>query len=277
MIQSLRNMFRSPQSPAEPAAAPSGAAVPAGMRVYVVGDIHGMIDHFAALIDAIEADDARLNRGEPRADTLVVLLGDLVDRGPDSAGVLTLAREWQLERRVRILLGNHEEMLLQSFDNEEVLRHFLRHGGRETLLSFGVPEDVYVEATYPQVQDLMRSTIPAAALDFIRSFEDVVRVGDYAFVHAGVRPGVPLGAQRASDLRWIRDPFLNHAERHEAVIVHGHTITDTVDLRANRIGLDTGAYLSGVLSALCLEGGTRRVIAARGLDGAMAIEHALLD
>ena len=274
MINRLRQMFRAPGAP-EPAMAdgPAVAAVPAGTRVYAVGDVHGRLDLFNALVDAIEADDAAACARHGPAETTVVLLGDLIDRGPDSAGVLGLAREWRNHRRVRILCGNHEEMMLQSFDNIEVLRHFLRHGGRETVLSFGVDEATYAEATFEEVQAMMREVVPQAAIDFIASFEDVVRIGDYAFVHAGIRPGAPLEAQRQSDLRWIRESFLASAAPHEAVIVHGHTITEAVDLRPNRIGIDTGAYLSGVLTALCLEGSTRRLIEARAGENGVAIEH----
>lgn len=274
MIKRFRQLFRATGAP-DPVAAqgPAAAAVPAGTRVYAVGDIHGRIDLFSALVDAIEADDAAAVVRDGPAETTVVLLGDLIDRGPDSAGVLGLAREWRNHRRVRILCGNHEEMLLQSFDNIEVLRHFLRHGGRETVLSFGIDEPTYVEATFEEVQAMMHQAVPQAALDFIASFEDVVRIGDYAFVHAGVRPGVPLAEQRTGDLRWIRESFLGSGNAHEAVIVHGHTITEGIELRPNRIGIDTGAYLSGVLTALCLEGPHRRLIEARAGEDGITIHH----
>ena len=278
MINRLRQMFRASGASGAAMVAAGGVAagVPAGTRVYAVGDIHGRLDLFSALVDAIEADDAAACARTGPADTTVVLLGDLIDRGPDSAGVLGLAREWRNHRRVRILCGNHEEMLLQSFDNVEVLRHFLRHGGRETVLSFGIDEAAYVEATFEQVQAMMHAAVPQAALDFVASYEDVVRIGDYAFVHAGVRPGVPLDAQKQADLRWIRESFLASAATHEAVIVHGHTISEAVELCPNRIGIDTGAYLSGVLTALCLEGASRRLIEARGGADGITIGHVSL-
>src|SRR5690606_20607728 len=132
-----------------PAAA--SAAIPAGQRVYAIGDIHGRRDLFEALIDAIDTDDASL----PPAETTVILLGDLVDRGSDSAGVIALAREWQKRRWVRILAGNHEEMFLRSFSKLEVFRHFLRHGGRETVLSYGVGRDAFIQASLEEAQQLM--------------------------------------------------------------------------------------------------------------------------
>lgn len=242
------------------------ATLPAGQRVYAVGDIHGRLDLFEALIAEIEADDAA---GAP-AETTVILLGDLVDRGPDSAGVIARAREWQRQRRVRILAGNHEEMFLQSFDKVETLKHFLRFGGKETVLSFGVDPEAYLVASVQEVQDLMRAAVPAEDRAFLESFEDMIAIGDYLFVHAGISPQVPFEEQRTGDLRWIREPFLSHAEPFGAVVVHGHTISDEPQDRGNRIGIDTGAYLSGRLTALVLEGSTRRYLTATDDGGAIS-------
>lgn len=259
MLSALRNLFR----PAEPE--PFPAAVPAGERAYAVGDIHGRLDLFVAAIRAIEADDAV----RAPARTTVILLGDLIDRGPDSAGVVSAAREWQLRRRVRILAGNHEEMLLLALEREDVLRSFLRHGGRETVLSYPVDPVAYAAADYPGVQALMRRAIPAADIAFIRSFENVIRIGDYLFVHAGIAPEVPVERQREGDLRWIREPFLSYGGDHGCMVVHGHTITEEPQLRNNRIGLDTGAFMSGRLTVLGLEGTDRWLIEARDENGAI--------
>ena len=256
MLNTLRSFFR-----ATPAAAP--AAIPASERVYAVGDIHGRLDLFGALIRAVEEDDAA--RGAAR--TTMILLGDLVDRGPDSAGVIAAARDWQKRRTVRIIAGNHEEMMLLAIDKEEVMRPFLRHGGHETLLSYPVDPLAYAEADFAGVQALMRAAIPAADLEFIRSFEDAVRIGDYLFVHAGILPGVPAEAQRRGDLRWIREPFLSHEGDHGFVVVHGHTIAEEPVLRPNRIGIDTGAFYTGRLTALALEGTARWLIEAAEEDG----------
>lgn len=255
MIDALRQFFRAKPTRALP-------AVPADERIYAVGDIHGRLDLFAALMTAIERDDAA--RG--RAETTIILLGDLVDRGADSAGVIAAARELQQRRGVRIIAGNHEEMFLRGFDDVEVLRHFLRFGGRETLLSYPIDPDALRMAEIEQVQTMMRDAVPGDDLDFIRTFEDSIAIGDYMFVHAGVRPGAPLGQQDRQDLRWIREPFLSHPGDHGRVIVHGHTIAPEAEVLTNRIGIDTGAYMSGRLTALGLEGTKRWLIEAS--DGA---------
>ncbi|MFA9200111.1 MAG: metallophosphoesterase family protein [Cypionkella sp.] len=249
MLASLRQLFKRP-------AVAAHHAVPDGSRYYVIGDVHGRLDLFEALIEAIEQDD----RASGPADTCVVLLGDLVDRGPDSAGVVERARRWQAARRVELLAGNHEEMFLQAFDDTGVLRHFLRHGGRQTVLSYGVPREAYDNATYEELQALMRAAVPPAHVEFLASARDHLVAGDYLFVHAGIAPGVPLEEQQRHHLRWIREPFLQHTDSHGHLVIHGHTITEGVDSRSNRIGIDTGAYRSGRLTALVLEGTSRRYL-----------------
>lgn len=260
MFQALKRIF----APAEHAELP---AVPEGERVYAIGDIHGRHDLFGALVEAIDADDAA--RGP--ADTTVVLLGDLVDRGPASAQVIALAREWQARRRVRILAGNHEEMFLRSFDELEIFRHFLRHGGRETALSYGIDRAQFLEAELEDAQKLLRAFVPAEDIAFLEAFEDMIRIGDYLFVHAGIDPRVPIDEQKRRDLRWIREPFLSHPESHGPVVVHGHTITEAPEDWGNRIGIDTGAFRTGRLTALALEGTTRRYIEAVEADGGVAV------
>ena len=255
LMRWLKSLFGKDESP--PARV---ARVPDGVRVYAVGDIHGRLDLFEALVDAIDADDAAL----PAAQTTVILLGDLVDRGPDSAGVVAKARAWQKQRNVRILTGNHEEMFLKSFDNPEMLRHFLRHGGRETLISYGIGKKAYMNATLEQVMTLMAEHVPPEERAYIESFEDSIAIGDYFFAHAGVDPAKPLAEQDAKNLRWIREPFLSHDEPLEKVIVHGHTITDVPEDNGVRIGIDTGAYNTHQLTALALEGGERRYLVAVG-------------
>jgi serine/threonine protein phosphatase 1 len=252
MISRLRTLLAPKAAPKAP------ARVPAGERVYAIGDIHGRADLFDEMILAIEADDAA--RGA--AETTVVLLGDLVDRGPDSALVVKTARQWQERRRVRILAGNHEQMFLDSFERTEVLRNFLRHGGRETLLSYPVAREDYDAATLDELKDMMPGFVPAEDIAFIRGFEDHVVIGDYLFVHAGIRPGVALEEQQVSDLRWIRGEFLEDRRDHGHVVVHGHTICEDVVERPNRIGIDTGAFMSGVLTAVGLEGAERWYITA---------------
>ncbi|MFM6950874.1 MAG: metallophosphoesterase [Novosphingobium sp.] len=247
---------------------PPGSAVPAGERVYAIGDIHGRADLLAALIDAIDADDA--DRGP--AQTSVILLGDLIDRGPDSAGVIRLARAWQSRRRVRILKGNHEEMFLDALDQEEVMRHFLRFGGREMLLSYPLDPLAYTRAELGEVAGLARAAIPAEDIAFIRGFEDQIQIGDYLFVHAGVRPGVAIADQRESDLRWIREAFLDHPDSFGPIVVHGHTIFDAPQIRHNRIGIDTGAYRSDRLTALGLQETNRWLLTSVAEAGAVRVQ-----
>lgn len=251
MLKQLRSLL-SPR-PSQPP-----PAVPPGERVYAVGDIHGCSTLFAALIEAIEADD----EARAQAQTSVILLGDLVDRGPQSAEVIAMARDLGKRRKLRILMGNHEEMLLDALENEEIFKHFLRFGGRETILSYPVDPDRYHRAELAEAHALMREVIPEADIEFIRGFEDRIEIGDFLFVHAGIRPGIPLDQQKTADLRWIRDPFLTHRESFGPVVVHGHTIFDTPRIDPNRISIDTGAYRSGRLSALALEASDRWLITA---------------
>lgn len=256
MFQALRQIFARSEDVALP-------AVPPGQRVYAVGDIHGRRDLFEALVAAIDADDAAAGP----AETTVILLGDLVDRGPDSAGVIALARAWQARRLVRILGGNHEEMFLRGFDELEVFRHFLRHGGRETVLSYGVDRARFLQATMEEAQQLMCESVPREDIAFLEGFEDMVTIGEYVFVHAGIDPRVPLEEQKRRDLRWIREPFLSHSDSHGPVVVHGHTISDAPEDCGNRIGIDTGAFMSGRLTALVLEGTERRYLEAFEAEG----------
>lgn len=258
MIDALRKLLR-------PGHAQPASAVLPGERVYAIGDIHGRSDLFIPLIDAIEADD----RTREPAYTTVVLLGDLVDRGPDSSGVISAARDLAARRKVRIIAGNHEEMFLQCFDDLELFRHFLRYGGRETVLSYPLDVVEWNAASHEEAQVLMRAAVPEEDLAFIRGFEDTVVIGDYLFVHAGIAPGIPVEEQSRQDLRWIREPFLSHSGDHGHIVVHGHTITPEPVIRANRIGIDTGAYASGRLTALGLEGTGRWLIEACDHEGSV--------
>jgi serine/threonine protein phosphatase 1 len=237
--------------------------VPHGTRYYVIGDIHGRLDLFEAMIAAIEREIL----ASPEQDHRVVLLGDLVDRGPDSAGVVAYARGWQTLRNVRVLAGNHEEMLLAAFEKPEALRHFLKHGGFETIVSYGLTRAELNTLALDELFQLLPTVIPQEERDYIASFETMIIAGDYAFVHAGVDPAVPLADQKRSDLLWIREAFLSHEGPLEKVVVHGHTIFDEVVDCGNRIGIDTGAFRSGVLTALVLEGDQRRILQARAENG----------
>jgi serine/threonine protein phosphatase 1 len=266
MFASLRQRFRA----RPPAPRPS---VPAGTRYYLIGDIHGRLDLFEALIAAIEHDDS----ASAPARTTVVLLGDLVDRGPASAGVVERAMRWQAEREVVLLAGNHEEMFLESFEDLAVLRHFLRHGGRQTVLSYGVDRQAYDNASFEELQAMMRRAVPPEHIAFLAAGRDHLEAGDYLFVHAGIVPEVPLERQTPHHLRWIREPFLDHPEPHSHFVVHGHTITDDIDSRNNRIGIDTGAYRSGRLTALVLEGEARRFLQTAETDEGIVVQPCASD
>jgi len=231
-------------------------AVPQGERVYAIGDIHGRLDLFTQLLAAIDRDDAERKPSQ----TSIVLLGDLVDRGPDSAGVIALARRLVATGGTEVIMGNHEEMFLLSFDKVDALRGFLKFGGRETLASYGIDVGEFSPDEAEALQQAMRERVPMEDLGFIHGFEKFVRIGDYVFVHAGLRPDTPLEMQLSYDCRWIREPFLSHQGTFPGFVVHGHTVTAEPDTRTNRIGIDTGAYMSGRLTALGLEGTERWII-----------------
>lgn len=238
--------------------APVPPRIPPGQRVFAIGDIHGRLDLLDDLLDQIARENAR--RGP--AQTVLIFLGDLIDRGPDSAAVierlLTLSTpDWTM----RFLLGNHEEVFLSVLaGNYEALKFFNRIGGDATIASYGIRKGDYAADDFYEVMDLLRDAVPDRHVAFLQGFEDQIVIGDYAFVHAGIRPGIPLAAQKAEDLRWIRHEFLKSDSAHEKTIVHGHTVTADVDERANRIGLDTGAQSNGRLSAMGFEGDQRWVL-----------------
>lgn len=230
-------------------------AIPDGRRVYAIGDIHGRDDLFAELIDRIRADNA----ARPPLPVTLILLGDLVDRGPQSAEVVERAIGLRAEfPDTRMLIGNHEECFLAALTGDvRRLRYFMRIGGEATVRSYWRDKASLTEASFDEVAVRLPALVPAAHVEFLGNGEDVIEIGDYVFVHAGIRPGVPLEKQSLSDLRWIRDDFLEDDRDHGVMIVHGHTIQDEVDEWPNRIGIDTGAYNSGKLTAIALEGSDR--------------------
>lgn len=236
-------------------------AVPDGHRVYAVGDVHGQDHLLADLLAKIEADIV----ARPGGQVTIVFLGDLIDRGPKSAEVVERLRTYRpLGVRTEFLAGNHEEVLLRILEGEDSLvADWLRFGGSHCARSYGLSSSQLAKMSPTDAVETLRATIPAEHQAFLASFADTFRAGDYLFVHAGIRPGVALAEQAQIDLRWIRGPFLDHPARHEVMVVHGHSITEEVDERAGRIGIDTGAYKHGVLTALVLERDERRVIQAR--------------
>ncbi len=230
-------------------------SLPEGSRVYAIGDVHGRLDLLDDLLEKIDADAA----SRPEAATTLIFLGDLVDRGPDSAGVVDRVMRLAAERpRVRALKGNHEEVFLRAVEGDKrALRLLFRIGGEETLLSYGVDRTAARRLEDDALIALIQRNVPDAHRAFLADMEDLIEMGDYVFVHAGIRPQTPLGEQNAADLRWIRSEFLDFAGPHGKMIVHGHTITEEVAIRSNRIGIDTGAFMSGRLTALGLQGRQR--------------------
>lgn len=230
-----------------------------GVRAYTVGDVHGCLDQLNQLIEQIEADLEE----RPVREAFLVFVGDLIDRGPDSAGVIERLRTYKRPGvRPIFLTGNHEEYFLRVLAGETgVLDNWLLYGGKQCVQSYGVDLDRLAALPEDQALEMVRLQVPEAHRAFFESFGDTFRFGDYLIVHAGIRPGLDLTHQSVADLRWIRDPFLSDNADHGFVVVHGHTIVDEVELRPNRIGIDTGAYRSGVLTALVIEGDERRFLA----------------
>ncbi|WP_336964203.1 metallophosphoesterase family protein [Sphingobium aquiterrae] len=233
-----------------------------GMRVYAIGDIHGRFDLLTDLLERIEQH--AFAQPDP-ADTRIVILGDMIDRGPDSAAVVAhLHAMQQQDDRLVVLLGNHEELMLRAMTDEPgVMRAWVRAGGDATLLSFGVAPPHDADDIDRCAADL-RQAVPMDRIEWMGGLPLTARSGDYLFCHAGIRPGVAIKRQRRGDLLWIRDEFLEDERDHGVVVVHGHSISEGVEDRGNRIGIDTGAYRSGMLTGLYLEGGTREVLTVNG-------------
>lgn len=234
-------------------------AGPPGKRLYAVGDIHGRRDLLDDLLGRIEDDI----RARPVGTAAVVFLGDLIDRGPDSAGVVERLRTLgDFPAKSLFLLGNHEEVLLRVLDGEPGLAYdWLGFGGDACVESYGVAAATLQAMDEARIAGVLRDAIPETHVDFLKSFGDTFSFGDYLFVHAGIRPGIAIAEQQPHDLRWIRNPFLNDSHDHGCMVVHGHTISDGVDRRANRIGIDTGAYRTGVLTAAVVEENDLRFLA----------------
>ncbi|TPG16468.1 serine/threonine protein phosphatase [Sphingomonas koreensis] len=215
-------------------------------RIVAIGDIHGRWDLLQPLLEGIE----RLVVSHTDELTRLVVLGDFIDRGPGTRPIIDFLRTVQ-ERsdRLTVLLGNHEAMLLAAISGDgDAQRSWLHHGGDATLASYGVAPPVDADDAYAfgaRVAD----AIGPDTIDWLRDLPTSFRSGGYFFCHAGIKPGQSLNRQTDDDLLWIRGEFVNDDRDHKAVIVHGHTIVDAVQIRHNRISLDTGAYRSGILSA----------------------------
>jgi serine/threonine protein phosphatase 1 len=245
------NLFASPiQKKVKP-------RVPRGIRVYAIGDIHGRIDLLREVFDRIDASI----EAYPVKHALHILLGDYIDRGPHSREVIDALLARKRQHAIVCLKGNHESYAMQILNDPSILSEWTQWGGINTLLSYGVkpstrndPQDDKV------VAGAFRVALPESHRNFIQSLALSFTCGDYFFTHAGVRPGVPLNEQREQDLLWIREDFLLHEEDFGKVIVHGHTLTAEPDVRPNRINIDTGAYATGRLTCLVLQGDEMRIL-----------------
>jgi serine/threonine protein phosphatase 1 len=240
----------------------------AGQLIYAVGDIHGRYDLLTGLLAGLLADSEVHARGRR---PVLVFCGDYVDRGPDSAKVieslLWLARRPEFD--VRLLKGNHEEAMLAFVEAPEHGVGWLKFGGDETLRSYGVTlcDDEPDVADCFRARDDLLERMPSSHLRLLQGLDLMLTVGGYAFVHAGIRPGIALADQREDDLLWIREDFIEHEGPYAKRIVHGHTwVADQPAVHPHRIGIDTGAYATGVLTAVRLDGETVDFIRALGPD-----------
>jgi serine/threonine protein phosphatase 1 len=231
---------------------------PPGLRIYAIGDVHGRLDLLDQLLAKIALDFAE-SRVQRR---LLVFLGDYVDRGPDSRGVIERLAQGALPGFEHIYLtGNHEDLMLRFLaDPEEAGAAWLWNGGQTTLASYGIASDPLI-APGPSdllaLRDALLAALPAQHRQFLDSLKHYHVEGDLVFVHAGLKPGRLLARQAIEDMLWIRDEFLTSPADFGKLVIHGHTVTMAPEARANRVGIDTGAWKTGHLTALGLEAARR--------------------
>ena len=235
------------------------AAVPEGSRIYAIGDIHGRVDLLESVHRLILSD---AGQGAPKR-RVVVYVGDYVDRGEDFPAVLDLLLERPLpEFQAVPLMGNHERSLLEFLRDPSIGPQWVQFGGDATLFSYGVrpPQMTAPMADFERARQQFARNFPPRHRRFLETLACTHVEGDYFFTHAGVRPGVPLAQQDPEDLLWIRDVFLRSGAFHGKVVVHGHSISQEPAVHPNRIGIDTGAFASGRLTCLVLEGRGHRFL-----------------
>ena len=246
-------------SSAVPASISRITTAPQGECIYAIGDIHGRCDLLERLIVEIEQDAANLPEG---TRATIVFLGDYIDRGLQSRDVIELLLSDRLSAFETIfLMGNHEEALLKFLEDESFGSQWVRYGGGETLYSYGFQPPntrgslgsheamATARSAWSKLWTAFRDRMPPEHLEFYQSLKPYHAAGDYLFVHAGLRPDVDMNEQSTRDMLWIRDEFLDDTRQFSHLIVHGHTPAETVYRDNRRIGLDTGAFLSGKLSA----------------------------
>jgi len=232
-------------------------AMPPGERIYAIGDIHGCFDLLFQLMSGIVNDD----KERPQARKRIVVLGDFIDRGPDSAKIIEFLSASRKADILTVLKGNHEAALVDGIRGDRAaLEAWIDFGGDATLRSYGAQEEDIWPADTRKLVENVRRIIPESVVDWLAELPLTHRAGSYLFVHAGIKPGVALPKQREDDLLWIRGEFTDSMADHGAIIVHGHSISERVSVERNRIGVDTGAYRSGRLSAVGLEAGEHWII-----------------
>lgn len=254
----MLELFRKRRGPTSPK---TPANTPPETRIYAVGDIHGRYDLLLALQEKILADAAE------REDRhrIAIYLGDYIDRGPDSRKVVEHLHTNPLPNFTSIhLMGNHEQSMLGFIRAPEHHANWLQFGGLATLTSYGVGSSLLgSETELIQIARELEMQIPEPERVFLERLETYRVFGDYLFVHAGIRPGRSLESQKVEDLFWIREDFLSHTKPYSHVVVHGHHVTEEPAVRDNRIGIDTGAFATGCLTCLVLDGEERRFIDTR--------------
>jgi serine/threonine protein phosphatase 1 len=255
-MRTTRKPPPSTDDPGMPVALPG--RLPDGMRIYAIGDVHGRNDLLEALLERVRKHVA----ANPIARPLIVVLGDYVDRGPSSRQVLDTLLQRSSYQDTILLQGNHERYVLDFLDNPASLSDWLRLGGLETLRSYGLDPGNFLD---PRTQELLAMSLSLAMhqnghLDLLRDLPSSFTCGDFFFVHAGVRPGVPLDQQSHRDLLEIRKDFLLCTSSFGKIVVHGHTPVSKVEIHANRINIDTGAYATGRLTCVAIEGDQLQII-----------------
>jgi serine/threonine protein phosphatase 1 len=224
-------------------------------RIYAIGDIHGRLDLLERAIAAIRRD---VEEHGPAA--LTVTVGDYVDRGLQSRGVLDRLIKNPFPTPYVAIKGNHESMLEAFLADPATGPYWRQQGGLQTLQSYGIRLRGFMVANFAEARDQLRAALPGAHVDFLRSLKTSLSRGNYFFCHAGVRPGVPLERQSEDDLLWIRDAFLSSDTNFGKIVVHGHTPVAEPEVLPNRIGIDTGAFATGRLTCVALSGGAPRFL-----------------
>jgi serine/threonine protein phosphatase 1 len=227
------------------------------VRLYIIGDIHGRSDLLDLMVDEIKRDIAKYGRRE----SLTITLGDYVDRGPDSRGVLNRLVRNPFPTRYVALKGNHEALFEDFLERPSAADHWRRLGGLETLHSYGVPIDnLMIGKEFEEAARDLNAAVPEAHRKFLDSLETHISIRDCFICHAGIRPSVPLDRQDVSDLLWIRDEFLNSEQNFGKIIIHGHTPHEWPEVKPNRVNIDTGAFATGRLTCLVIDGDKARFL-----------------